>query len=379
MPDVGDSSCASSSACSSISSARRSSTRFRCAGSASAQPPASNARRAARTARSTSSAAPAATDAITVPSRGETSSNVAPSAAGTNPPSMNASVLTSRPPRRKTTPPPRRARSRARAHRAREPCRRRRPDGLGEHEVAPLRRPSRRVVWVLEIRSAAHAGAHVQVGEQTDAVRPRVRGEPAVAPQRQLGERARARDPEREHDVGLVDVERIGLEREPQLLERARHLTAGDPHAGLLAQRPHARRDLRRPAAPRPTARRSSRRRSTTRRASAGPRPRSMSPAIRHHWLRSTMIVEPVADRRAHRRDDRDALVEPVARDPDLDRAEAALHERAARPRRAAPAIAQLAPRRVGGTPPSAPPSSTATGWPAACPSRSHSAASSGQ
>ena len=62
------------------------------------------------------------------------------------------------------------------------------------------------------------------------------------------------------------------------------------------------------------------------------------------------MISSRVADRLAHRRDDRHALVEPVARDPHLDRAEALLDQRqgvlgalAGRP--------QLAPRGVGGHP----------------------------
>ena len=53
-----------------------------------------------------------------------------------------------------------------------------------------------------------------------------------------------------------------------------------------------------------------------------------MSPAIRHHWLRSTIIVERVADRLADRGHDGDPVVDGVAGDPDLDRPEPLLDER---------------------------------------------------
>ena len=201
----------------------------------------------------------------------------------------------------------------------------------------------------IEIRSAAHAGAHVQVGEQTDAVRPRVRGEPAVAPQRQLGERARGRDPERQHHVGLVDVERIGLEREPQVLERARHLTAADSHAGGGAQRTHALAivAVQRLLDPQHAV--------LAQALHHAPRVRRAEAALDVAGHPPPLVevddhVEPVTDGGAHGGHDRDPLVEPVARDPDLDRADAALHERQ-RVLRALLGRPQLAPRRVGGDP----------------------------
>ena len=66
-----------------------------------------------------------------------------------------------------------------------------RPDRLGEHEVAALGAPAGRVVRELEERPATDAGRDVQVGQQPDPVRPGVRREPAVARERELGERAR--------------------------------------------------------------------------------------------------------------------------------------------------------------------------------------------
>ncbi len=76
------SSSASSSAWRSISAANLSSTRLRSRGGRRDQTPASKARRAAATARSTSGASQAATSASRRPSIGLTQSKVAPEAAG---------------------------------------------------------------------------------------------------------------------------------------------------------------------------------------------------------------------------------------------------------------------------------------------------------
>src|SRR5271166_7001866 len=57
------------------------------------------------------------------------------------------------------------------------------PDRRGEEEVAAFGGPAGRVVGELDVRAAAHAGHHVQVGQQAEAVGPGVRGEPAVPEQ----------------------------------------------------------------------------------------------------------------------------------------------------------------------------------------------------
>ena len=85
-------------------------------------------------------------------------------------------------------------------------------DRLGEHEVAALGGPAGRVVRELDERSATDARRDVQVGEQADPVRPGMRGEPAVPREGELGDRPAAEHPGGEHDVGLVDVERVGLD-----------------------------------------------------------------------------------------------------------------------------------------------------------------------
>ena len=81
---------ASSSRCSRISSAKRTSTRLRFFGAMRDHTPDSNAARAPRTARSTSSASQAATDAIVRPVAGLTQSNVSPDIASTYAPSTKA-------------------------------------------------------------------------------------------------------------------------------------------------------------------------------------------------------------------------------------------------------------------------------------------------
>ena len=90
--------------------------------------------------------------------------------------------------------------------------------------------------------------------------------------------------------------------------------------------------------------------RSITRRASAGPSAREMSPGIRHHWLRSTMISSRSPTACAHGRHHGHPEIDPLARDPDLDRAEPVSHERqriVGPPSR----VTQRPPRRVGGQP----------------------------
>ncbi len=81
------------------------------------------------------------------------------------------------------------------------------------------------------------------------------------------------------------------LQRAAQLVERSRHLAAGDPHPGGCSRSIRmpvqvvARQRLLDPQHPVLRAARS-----ITARAACGPRPGAMSPGIRHHWLRSTMI-----------------------------------------------------------------------------------------
>ena len=90
LPTSSVSSRASSSPFSRMSSAKRSSTAFFRCGSASRQTPASNAARAALTARSTSAAPQSATSANALPSIGEILAKVAPSSAATYAPPMKA-------------------------------------------------------------------------------------------------------------------------------------------------------------------------------------------------------------------------------------------------------------------------------------------------
>ena len=83
----------------------------------------------------------------------------------------------------------------------------------------------------LDERPTADPGRDVQVREQADAVGPGVGGEPAVAGEGQLADRAGPQHPAGQDHVRLVDVERIGIERRQRLGKRASHLAAGDPDA----------------------------------------------------------------------------------------------------------------------------------------------------
>ncbi len=187
----------------------------------------------------------------------------------------------------------------------------------------------------------------MEVGEQADPVRPRVRGEATVLGEDELGQRARARHAQREHDVRLEDVERVGAVGGEQLVVGARHLAPGDRHAGLLAQRAHA--------------------------CVVGAGQRLLdpgdallgqclddAPCCGHRQARRDVaghappLVEVdtdlhvVADRGADGRHDGHALLGAVARDAHLERAEALL---AQRQRVLGPRLwgAQLAERGVGG------------------------------
>src|SRR5690606_37997898 len=211
LPTSSDSRSASSSARARSSSAHRSITALRSAGGRRRQRPSSKAARAAATARSTSAAVQAGTSASTRPSRGLTDGNVAPPAAATNAPSTNARPSGTSSPARRTQSAcvataatsvllaagvaadrvlvEHDAEARLVGHR--DGAVGLDPDGLGEHEVAPLAGPPRRVVGELDVRPAAHAGDDVQVGQQADAVGPGVGREPAVGGQRQLTDRDR--------------------------------------------------------------------------------------------------------------------------------------------------------------------------------------------
>ena len=68
------------------------------------------------------------------------------------------------------------------------------PYRLGEHEVAALGGPPRRVVRKLKEGRASDAGGEVEIGEQPDPVRPRVRREPESPCMDLLGKLARAED-----------------------------------------------------------------------------------------------------------------------------------------------------------------------------------------
>ncbi len=102
------------------------------------------------------------------------------------------------------------------------------PKRLREHEVAPLGGPTGWVVRELDERPAADAGDHVEVREQADPVRPRVRRVPTALRQGQLRDPSAIRHAGGQYDVGLVDVERVGVDGGDDLAERPRHLAARD-------------------------------------------------------------------------------------------------------------------------------------------------------
>ena len=249
---------------------------------------------------------------------------------------------------------------------------------LGEHEVTPRRRPAGRIVGELQKRAAADAGAHMQVGEQADPVGPGVRGEPAVAPQRELARasaRRRSRGPAR-RPAGTRRA------RRPQSASRsssnvARHLAAGDPHARCSRAAPACRRILAGERLLHPQHALGAQR----------ARPRAAHPpargpldvaGIRHHWLRSTRIssASPTAARTAATTaipsSIRSRAIRTLtARKPCRTSSCASSARRAgsaARPRRRTRAARRQ--RRRGAPTPAVP-----HAWP----SRSHSAASSGQ
>ena len=121
----------------------------------------------------------------------------------------------------------------------------------------------------------------------------------------------RPEHPGRQDDVGLVDVERVRVERGQRLGERPGHLAAGDAHAGRRrAQRGQPGAGPCRPAAPPPTARRTRRAARRSARAATG------SSDARHVAGHPPALVEVdhdrhrVADRGAGRGDGREALVE---------------------------------------------------------------------
>ena len=218
---------------------------------------------------------------------------------------------------------PRRARSRARAPTGRADAVGSGRTGSAEHEVASFRGPAGRVVREFDERPATDPGRHMEVGQQPDAIGPGVRREPAVPRERELGDGPRPEHAGGQDDVGLVDVEGVGLDRGDELGERPGHLAAGDPDA--RRGRPQRRQSLQVGAGqrlldPQDAERGEARRRSRERRPDRASG--VVSPAIRQPWLRSTMIAieSPTASRVAA------TAARPVLElariDPDLERAE---------------------------------------------------------
>ena len=111
-------------------------------------------------------------------------------------------------------------------------------DRLSQEEVAAFGGPAGRVVRELDVGAAAHAGYHVQVGQQAEAVGPGVRGEPAVPQQGQFGDGPGAQHADGEDHVGLQHVQGASRERVKQFGRGPGHLTAR--HRDLPAQRAHA-------------------------------------------------------------------------------------------------------------------------------------------
>jgi len=183
----------------------------------------------------------------------------------------------------------------------------------------------------------------------------------------------RRRIPRRQHHVGLEHVERV-VDRARAAAHRSRGPSRrGDPGAGGVGEHPHAVRSS--PArAPRPTGRRARRSSPITRRRRLRSSPGVMSPAIRHHWLRSTMISSASPPPRGSRGDDGDAGASPsrairtlTALKPCWTSAAASVRARAGR--------AQLAEGGVHGSRSTAPRAACHRRV-ERCPARSHSAAS---
>src|SRR2546423_819842 len=80
-------------------------------------------------------------------------------------------------------------------------------EGLGEHEVAVLWQPVRRVVRELDERAVRNGRRHVQVRGKAKAVRPGVRRKEQSCSLRDAGDLLRHGDAAGERAVRLIDVE----------------------------------------------------------------------------------------------------------------------------------------------------------------------------
>ena len=276
---------------------------------------------------------------------------------------------------------PRRARSRGPARRGRGGRRR---DRAGPARASMKSRRSAvqpgGSYGILDERPAADPRRDVEVGQQPDPVGPGVRAVPAVAGERQLADRPPAEHPGRKDDVGLVDVERVRVERGDAARRRfgssrrrrcARRATTPEGRPGPRRSVPASGSSSHSTSyAASRTAICAGRDRVQRRRGVAGHPPALVE--VDHDRHR-------IADRVARRGHRRETLLEPVRVDPDLERPEALVAAGAAPIRPARPAAAATRTRRRPGCPSSAPPNSVATGSPATLPMTSHSATSSGQ
>ena len=173
-----------------------------------------------------------------------------------------------------------------------------------------------------------------------------------------------AEHPGGEDDVGLVDVEGVGLDGGEQFAERPGHLAAGDAHAGRRRAQSGQTAQVRageRLLEPQDVVLgeldgdRPRRDRVDRRRRVAGHPPALVE--VDHDRHR-------IADRVPGRGDGGQALLEPSGIDPDLERARTPPRAGAAPIRRAPPAAAASRTRRRPGCPSVAPPKSVATGQP---------------
>ena len=105
-----------------------------------------------------------------------------------------------------------------------------------EQPVASLRAPARRIVRDLDERARRHRQRQVQVGEQPEPVRPRVRGEHPAAQVGEPRDPAAAAETAREHHVGLHDVDAAAQDQVARLGETAHHLARRDPQRRAGAQ-----------------------------------------------------------------------------------------------------------------------------------------------